>query len=88
MLTTLSPESLARLPKADLIQFVIALAQPVPAPVDADVAPTPEPKAPAKKAKKAEREVPCNVHALDVCDRKFWRDTGANDERHVPRLSA
>lgn len=85
MLTTLTPEALNRLPKAQLAQLVIAFAQGVDAPstpVDAAVAPTPE-----AKPDKAKREVPCNVHALDVCDRKFWRDTGANDERHVARLA-
>ena len=83
MLTELSPEALNRLPKAQLAQLVIAFAQgaPVPAPVDADVAPTPE-----AKADKAEREVPCNVHALDVCDRKIWTSKGANDCR-VARLA-
>ena len=85
MQATLNRDSLARLPKADLIEFVIALAAPVPAPVDADVpAPTPAPEA---KPDKAEREVPCNVHAADVCTRKFWTSKGANDERHVARLS-
>ena len=83
MLTTLTPEALNRLPKAQLAQLVIAFAQgaPVPAPVDADVAPTPE-----AKPDKAEREVPCNVHALDVCTRKFWTSKGANDCR-VARLA-
>jgi len=68
------------------IDTLIALAQGAPStPVDADVAPTPEAK--PEKAKKAEREVPCNVHALDVCNRKFWGTKGANDERHVARLA-
>jgi len=77
-------DRISRLPKAQLAQLVLAFAQgaPVPAPVDADVAPTPE-----AKPEKAQREMPCNVHALDVCNRKFWGTKGANDERHVARLS-
>ena len=77
-------DRISRLPKAQLAQLVLAFAQgaPVPAPVDADVAPTPE-----AKPEKAQREMPCNVHALDVCNRKFWGTKGANDERHVARLA-
>ena len=78
----LSPASLARLPKATLIDFVITLAQ-RPS-VDADVpAPTPTPEAQPEKAK---REVPCKVHDVSVCTRKFWGDKGATDCR-VARLA-
>ena len=77
-------DRISRLPKAQLAQLVLAFAQGVDAdvPVDADVAPTPE-----AKPEKAQREMPCNVHALDVCNRKFWGTKGANDERHVARLA-